>query len=127
MAGVWSKKSAGGLIFENLVFTTMQGRVFRPARRRFAAPTGLDGGFGGGKLAHRAAATADEVVLSRGNMPLRRFAMVVSQHAAEPFAAGDLAVLFAHVVFRHDELVVEPLVISLLVIMLDELRDCVTQ
>ena len=53
--------------------------------------------------------------------------MVISQQAAEALAAGDLALVVADVVFRCDELVVETLVISLLMIVLDVLLDSVSQ
>ena len=53
--------------------------------------------------------------------------MIVTQQPAESFAASDLPAVISHVVFRRDQLVVETLVIPLVMIMLDELRDCVTQ
>jgi len=46
-----------------------------------------------------------------------RFAVVVSQHAAEPFAARYLTGGGAHFLARLDQSVIEPLVIALRVIM----------
>ena len=49
--------------------------------------------------------------------------MVVPQQTAEPLVALDLTILPANFITRRDDLVVESLVISLSVIMFQELAD----
>lgn len=58
---------------------------------------------------------------------LRRAAMVVLQHAAVPLTADDLAIRLADVVGGSDELIVEPLMVSFSVIMLDPRKNGFSQ
>ena len=50
----------------------------------------------------------------------RSVAIIVPQHTTEPLAAFDVANNLAHVVSRFDDLIVEPLVVSFAMIMLEK-------
>ena len=63
------------------------------------------------------------VLVGWQSQPSSRLAMIVAQQPAESLAAGDLAFTVAHVVVCGDQLIVEPLVISLFMIVLHVLSD----
>ena len=58
-----------------------------------------------------------------GGAALRRVAVVVSQHAAEPFAALDLADLLTDLAARAYDLVAQPLMVSFPMIMIEIRMD----
>jgi hypothetical protein len=58
---------------------------------------------------------------------LRSGAVVVPQHATKPFTANDLAGRLSDAIVRLDDLVVQRLMVSLRVIMLQELVNCVAK
>lgn len=67
------------------------------------------------------------ILESRRRRLSRRLAVVVSQDAAQPLAAFDLAAGSANFLARLDQLVVEPLVIALQVVVLQVLIDRLAQ